>query len=122
MIAVSPDPPNPGVPPWILELLARLVWAATPGAFDAAGLSLGLFAPATGGASTGLYIDKDEKWGAYTATCAGLGPFSVTEGTAQVFQRGTLATDGSFRYDGRRYRVQALIELGHPIARAVEVF
>ena len=30
-------------------------------------------------------------------------------------------TDGSIAYSGQRYRVEALIELGHPIARAVVV-
>lgn len=116
-----PNPPSPGLPPWVLQLLARLVWTASPGVVDAAGLSLGLFAPATGGPSTGLYIDKGEMWGAYTATCAGLGPFTCSQATATVLQHGEPMSDGSITYGGQRYRVEALIEVGHAVARAVVV-
>ena len=117
-----PNPPSPGLPPALLQLLARLVWVQSPSVTDASGLPLGLFGTTDPTASkTGLYLDAGETWGAYAATLRGLGPFLVTEATAHLIQQGELASDGALVSGGQRYRVQALTELDHNIARAIAV-
>ena len=111
-------PPSPGLPPYVLALLARLAlggaspWRAVAG-------DLGYFI-GPDGATLGLFLERGEVWGLHDPSkVTGLGPFLMSHATAEVLLHGKVSADGASVLNGQRYNVVALAEDGRLIARAI---
>ncbi len=114
-----PEPPYPVIPVALLAYLARLAGWQPIDAKEISDELLGYFLDPASATPIALFLDAGERWGVYPVNLPGLGPFAVSQKTAEVLFGATLAEDGALIHGGKRFRLQALLEAGHLTASLV---